>query len=793
MAAGTAEGRSSDRGGTTIGSRSKGQGPRTPSAQGAGVPGAVGATGVGAYVGVWPEGQAGGRSSLRDAHSDGRGSGHGRGRPGLLAVAARVSEILGGLVDPRIVREVGRLTGDDLDAVTEVVLDAKETGCLERGAEAWRMTAPLPTRRLVALATARLGELPLELREEACLLALGSPMTIRAAGAVLDPRHVRELEALGWARFRRRGRDQQVVIADPVRREAVLSRLADGHRLRLLRRLADAVEGCGDDQQEVVLRQARWRLEVGGWTAARYEAAAAVAYARSDTVLAEALAARAVEVGDRGQGLLMHAVTLTAHHQVERAEAVEVDARDDGRLDRARVSLAQAHRQAIGHGRWGLAARALEETVDDVTPSPSTAQLRAYSALLHAFDGDPRASDRARGSRGGGDDHPPIDRCARHSGHRSPGVETRVVAEVATAFSAAARLDRPGVKRSAAVVAELSSGNDEVPLASELVRGLALLAADPRPPQELLVSASEELEQALDGPDPILAWWMTVAGRLHLAGGDLDAARGRFVQALLLTDVADPVRLRPRLIADLALVAALSGVPTEAQRRLEELGEEPRVSNAIAFRCELVDIVIAAQYHGPVEATRTALTCGDRAVEEGRLRDAVFAWHLTARFGDARVAMERLKDTALPDHPVVASARRHAVAMAGQYGPELLLVARDLAAAGRYLVAAESAAQAARLTGAAEATALAQGLAAACTDVRNPVLEGIVPVVLSPRRAEVAQAVARGKNGPTIASELGLSLRTVNNHLARVYRLLGVANRQELQRVYRADLRPLAG
>ena len=131
--------------------------------------------------------------------------------------------------------------------------------------------------------------------------------------------------------------------------------------------------------------------------------------------------------------------------------------------------------------------------------------------------------------------------------------------------------------------------------------------------------------------------------------------------------------------------------------------------------------------------------------------------------------------------------------MAGQDGPELLLVARDLAAAGRYLVAAESAAQAARLTGAAEATALAQGLAAACTDVRNPVLEGIVPVVLSPRRAEVAQAVARGKNGPTIASELGLSLRTVNNHLARVYRLLGVANRQELQRVYRADLRPLAG
>lgn len=703
-----------------------------------------------------------------------------------LAVADRVADLLGGLVDPRIVREVGAMTGGDLDAVTEVVIDAKETGCLERGPEAWQLAAALPTRRLATLVGARIADLPAELLDELRLLAIGSPIAIRVAGALLDPRRIRGLEARGLARFadgRRATDEQQVTIVDAVHREVVLAGIDADEWVRLTRRLVDAVERA-NPEGDGLLRVARWRLQVGGWPAERFEQAAFRAYAVSDTPLARSLAARAVELGDGCREALMHAVTLTAHGDLGQAEQSESVARDRvrGPWDRARVAITEAHRHAVGDGHWRWAARELLGELEVLPAGAGTDEVRAYAALLHALDGDPVAVQRILD---GGEE---TDEAAAGT-----STEARIVGEVAKAYAAAARLDRPAIKRSAAVVEELSTGASEVPLAAELVRGLMLLEADPRAPQERIPEAIEEFGRALAGPDPVIAWWCAVLGRLHLAGGDLSAARDRFTQARLLTAGCDPVRLQPRVIADLALVAALEGIPAEAQRWLAQLSEERTRSTAIAMRCSLVGIVIAAHYAGPEEATRSAIDVGDRAVLEGRNRDAVFAWHLTARLGDPRPAAERLcGGRALPDHPAVTSAQRHAAALASGDIPSLLASAKELAAGGRYLVAAETAAVAARLSSDPVAAALAGGLASTCAQVHSPLLADIERVELSPRRREVAQAAANGVPGPRIAEELGLSLRTVNNHLTRIYRQLGVTNRRELVHVYRPDLPPLA-
>ncbi|MDD9369627.1 MAG: helix-turn-helix transcriptional regulator, partial [Acidimicrobiales bacterium] len=45
---------------------------------------------------------------------------------------------------------------------------------------------------------------------------------------------------------------------------------------------------------------------------------------------------------------------------------------------------------------------------------------------------------------------------------------------------------------------------------------------------------------------------------------------------------------------------------------------------------------------------------------------------------------------------------------------------------------------------------------------------------LTPRELEVAVAVARGASNPQAAAELCISRRTVEDHLGRVYRKLGV-------------------
>lgn len=715
-------------------------------------------------------------ATVRGGHPEGRSD---RERPGYLAIAAHITGLLGGLVDPRVVRAVIGLTGGELDAVTEVVRDAKDTGCLVRGPEAWQQVAPLPTRRLVALVGDRLAGLPAPLQTDARLLALGSPLSIRTAGTVLAPRHVRALEARGIARFRCDEGERQVVIADAIHREAVLTDVDDEERLRLLQRLADAVERGGPTGTDL-LRVARWRLEVGGWPAERFEVAAGHAYTASETGLAARLAARAVEQGAGCRGAVMRAVTLAAHGEVDAAAHAERLAHRAarGHRDRVRVAIAGAHRAAIGNGRWRRAAGELLAEADTLPPGPSVEHARAYAALLHAFDADPCAVERTLRER---DDDVETPR------------EARIVSEVAVAFAAAARLDRPRVKRAVAVVEQLSAGDTETPqLAVELVRGIGLFAGDGRPPQDRLRSATAALDRVYGAPEPVVAWWLAVNGRLHLSGGELEAARGRFTEALLLTEASDPIRLRPRLTADLALVAALGGVPAEAERLLATLVDERRVSTAIEVRCELAEVVVAAQYEGPAAATPLALACGDRAVVSGRLADAVLAWHLTARLGDGELAAERLAGgRPLPDHPAATLARRHVEALAAADDEALLAVARDLARTGRYLGAAEAATQAATIGGTPQARALAGGLAAACADVRSPTLDGIERVVLSPRRQEVARAAILGASGPEIAEELGRSLRTVNNHLAEVYRRLGVRNRTELSAVYRIDRRPL--
>ncbi|UDF14702.1 helix-turn-helix transcriptional regulator [Antiquaquibacter oligotrophicus] len=51
---------------------------------------------------------------------------------------------------------------------------------------------------------------------------------------------------------------------------------------------------------------------------------------------------------------------------------------------------------------------------------------------------------------------------------------------------------------------------------------------------------------------------------------------------------------------------------------------------------------------------------------------------------------------------------------------------------------------------------------------------------LTEREREVARAAASRRRSQEIADELGISIRTVDNHLARAYRKLGVRGRLEL-------------
>ena len=59
--------------------------------------------------------------------------------------------------------------------------------------------------------------------------------------------------------------------------------------------------------------------------------------------------------------------------------------------------------------------------------------------------------------------------------------------------------------------------------------------------------------------------------------------------------------------------------------------------------------------------------------------------------------------------------------------------------------------------------------------------------VLSPQELQVARAVSRGMNNPEVAASLFMSRKTVESHLTRIYRKLGLHSRTDLTRVVLRD------
>lgn len=115
---------------------------------------------------------------------------------------------------------------------------------------------------------------------------------------------------------------------------------------------------------------------------------------------------------------------------------------------------------------------------------------------------------------------------------------------------------------------------------------------------------------------------------------------------------------------------------------------------------------------------------------------------------------------------------------------ELLVTAGDLfAEQGMPLFAAEAFEQAAILSTRSDAASLrarARALLSGIGNPRTPMLASLPTAeTLTPRELDIASR-ARGSTSVQIAEELHLSVRTVENHLARIYRKLGISSRAEL-------------
>ena len=238
----------------------------------------------------------------------------------------------------------------------------------------------------------------------------------------------------------------------------------------------------------------------------------------------------------------------------------------------------------------------------------------------------------------------------------------------------------------------------------------------------------------------------------------------------------------------LARGAALAGFVDEARQALLAASDSPRFPLFEADWMIAEAALLAAE--GTLDAaSEQALRAARQAASLGEWAIVGIAAHDAARYTAAAEAVQLAATAAErvdgPLHPCLSD---YASARAADDPRALTALSARFEALGTTVYAAEAsyaAARAYRAAGdgraAAVATVRATILHARCENAAIPWAAGFqTGEVLTPREQQIALLAAAGDPDGAIAIELEISVRTVQNHLARVYRKLWISGRRDL-------------
>lgn len=295
-------------------------------------------------------------------------------------------------------------------------------------------------------------------------------------------------------------------------------------------------------------------------------------------------------------------------------------------------------------------------------------------------------------------------------------------------------------------------------------------------------------------PQAVLGWTL---GSILLSCGAVQDAIGEFRQAIRVLSSAGLKRSLALVRLDLALALALAGEVDSAIEALPWDGPTEHGAGAgVTGKYLQVQAWIRAAAGDFDGAADLFLLSADTHASSGFLLPSFGSLVEGARAGHASSLLARIEDVAVGmDGAYVEIALRFARALAkGEDGDDPAQVAEELQAIGDAatradltVMAAEAYHQSSRryreagLDRAATACArLRDDRIAACGVTRLPFVPDEPTERLSVREAEVARLAAAGRSNREIAELLVVSVRTVETHLLRIYRKLGVRGRAEL-------------
>ena len=695
-----------------------------------------------------------------------------------------------GVVEANTLLRLDRLCRGNPLLLRELIMDAIDAGVLECLDGVWQWRGRLRTgRRLADVVADRLAQLTEDEHAAVVALAFGEPLRPHLAEQLVGAAMLRSLEGRG------------VITVDAFR---------DG-LVRLEHPLYGEVlqQTTGALQQIDAERRLVWVLEQDG--------------SDSSGLGALRLARLAVATGER-----VSPVTLTTACDLAYAQG---DVDESIRFGRAAVEGGGGTPAAIALGR-SLAGAGMIDAADTVLrgvvadPAATPEQRsRAATSLLYVLEFDPdrfpyarELADTLLAELPEGDVH---DRVAAHwaglltMGGRyaeaaecvTPLLDSTVAEVVLRATSSqcgvliAAGRCREAVDCAAAQVPVAARNRDTMPDGLQWISSWLLTSMyfDGRVDDaQRLIAVAESMLAAEERPgmlgnDFIAATLGGARARFDVLCGDIDRARVELVAAVTSFRASDPQSWLPLVAAMLAETYAYLGDAKQSVRAAALANEQGPILHFRSFeadRCLAWPLVVTRDLRAAIAHLRRSARDARR---DHHLAAETFALHDLSRLGDAHWAARRFDELAEDwDSRWRQPFLDHAHGLRGSDATRLEAAANAFEDMGAWLWAAEawagSHAAADRSGLVVRASSAAQrGLDAMsrCTgNVRTPALEPLLSRVrLTTREREVASLAAIGTSSKSIAAELGISARTVDNLLSRAYAKTGVNNRRDLGEV----------
>lgn len=691
----------------------------------------------------------------------------------LEEVAAFATTRLGPHVDTGLAHALHRASGGNPLFARELLRAAVESGAIDRHREVWVLRGSLAADGdLASVLRSQLLAQSEGVRLAIDCLALAEPLELAQLAALVGDAELDRAEAEGLLRIED-GDRPLVRLGHPLYRGVAFSAMSAMHRRRIADALLRSAESAEARNDPATI--AAWRLERGDERPPGEWLEVAQRVQATDQPLAEAFIRAAVAAGGGPPALLALASLLTHQHRLD--EALEVFERLAAvpLPPEARVQIAavEAFLLAMPGQRPEDALALIARITAEYGRSPELESSRALALwrsgrvddavpVGRAVAIDETASLRARASAA-------LTVCsAEIYGMRLSDAEFGRDSELMNrlAFEAAAEL--PEGPESAILV---SASRALMPV-TEVAAGMRIAAEGGR-------------QALLSGNDGVRAQFAMLHGWAQSLSGDLEGGLERLYEAYAGRGVWTPTTL-PWLRSHLVRTLCAAGRVDAAHELYADLEESPRTGlyalDLVLARAAMLDADGDRAAAREELASKTAVHA-DRA--GNRLRGDE-TWLRRLRLGEDAAAGEVVRRYRRRSGDAAAAIAEHAAGVLESDRAAISRGVSSLASSGLLWDACEAQADLVRRhravgDGVSERLAI-ERLAALFERTRGlavpAVLAELRPVLTSREREIARLAVALADR--EIAARLGISERTVQTHLTRVYHKLRIRGRAGL-------------